>query len=146
MTTASATVESEVTGGLESAATRIVRILGKAPVYLFLVFVGLLWLVPTIGLLFTSLLAPRRSVASGWWHVITQPSLATVDNYRAIFENDAITSAIWTTLWISLGGDDPPDRRSPRSRRTRSPGSSSPGATGCSSSSSRCSSSRSRWR
>ena len=104
MTTASATVESEVPEVSESAATRIVRIIGKAPVYLFLVFVGLLWLVPTIGLLFTSLLAPAEIGRTGWWHVITQPSLATVDNYRAIFENDAITSAIWTTLWISLGG------------------------------------------
>ena len=104
MSTASATVESGVPEVSESAATRIVRILGKAPVYLFLVFVGLLWLVPTIGLLFTSLLAPAEIGRTGWWHVITQPSLATVDNYRAIFENDAITSAIWTTLWISLGG------------------------------------------
>jgi len=104
MSTASATVESGVPEVSESAATRIVRILGKAPVYLFIVFVGLLWLVPTIGLLFTSLLEPTEIGRTGWWHVITQPSLATVDNYRAIFENDAITSAIWTTLWISLGG------------------------------------------
>ena len=104
MSTASATVESGAQEVSESAATRIVRILGKAPVYLFLVFIGLLWLVPTIGLLFTSLLAPAEIGRTGWWHVITQPSLATVDNYRTIFENDAITSAIWTTLWISLGG------------------------------------------
>ena len=46
MTTASATVESEVPEVSSSAATRIVRIIGKAPVYLFLVFVGFLWLVP----------------------------------------------------------------------------------------------------
>ena len=35
--------------------------------------------------------------------MITQPSLATLDNYNAIFHNHAITSAIWTTVWISLG-------------------------------------------
>jgi alpha-glucoside transport system permease protein len=103
MSTASATVERQVPEVSESAATRIVRFLGKTPVYAFLAFVGLLWLVPTIGLLFTSLLQPADIGRTGWWHVITQPSLATLDNYRAIFENDAITSAIWTTLWISLG-------------------------------------------
>jgi alpha-glucoside transport system permease protein len=103
MSTASATVERQAPEVSESAATRIVRFLGKTPVYAFLAFVGLLWLVPTIGLLFTSLLQPADIGRTGWWHVITQPSLATLDNYRAIFENDAITSAIWTTLWISLG-------------------------------------------
>ena len=55
MSTASTTVESGPVDASESIATRIVRVLGKTPVYLFLVFVGLLWLVPTIGLLFTSL-------------------------------------------------------------------------------------------
>ena len=104
MSTTSATVESGPVEASESIATRIVRVLGKTPVYLFLVFVGLLWLVPTIGLLFTSLLEPAEIGRTGWWHVISQPSLATLDNYREIFQNDAITSAIWTTLWISLGG------------------------------------------
>jgi alpha-glucoside transport system permease protein len=101
--TASATVERQVPELSEPASTRILRILGKTPVYLFLVFIGLLWLVPTIGLLFTSLLEPAEIGRTGWWHVITQPSLATLDNYNAIFHNPAITSAIWTTVWISLG-------------------------------------------
>jgi alpha-glucoside transport system permease protein len=103
MSTASATVESRAPEVSESAATRIVRVLGKTPVYLLLVFIGLLWLVPTMGLLFTSLLEPAEIGRTGWWHVISQPSLATLDNYRAIFDNDAITSAIWTTVWISIG-------------------------------------------
>ena len=94
MSTASATVESRAPELSESTAARIVRVLGKTPVYLFLVFIGLLWLVPTIGLLFTSLLQPAEIGRTGWWHVITQPSLATLDNYREIFQNDAITSAI----------------------------------------------------
>ena len=103
MSTADAAVDSQVPELSEPASARILRILGKTPVYLFLVFIGLLWLVPTLGLLFTSLLDPTEIGRTGWWHVITQPSLATLDNYREIFQNDAITSAIWTTLWISLG-------------------------------------------
>jgi alpha-glucoside transport system permease protein len=103
MSTASVTVESRAPDVSESVATRILRVLGKTPVYLLLVFIGLLWLVPTLGLLFTSLLAPAEIGRTGWWHVVSQPSLATLDNYRALFENDAITSAIWTTVWISVG-------------------------------------------
>jgi alpha-glucoside transport system permease protein len=73
-------------------------------VYLLLVFVGLLWLVPTLGLFFTSLLEPADIGTKGWWEILSEPSAATFDNYRDIFDNEAITSAIFTTLWVSLGG------------------------------------------
>ena len=39
-------------------SSRIVRFLAQTPVYLVLAFIGLLWLVPTLGLFFTSLLEP----------------------------------------------------------------------------------------
>ena len=101
MTTAE--LEAPRAGVDESVATRIVRALGKAPVYLVLTFLGLLWLVPTFGLFFTSLLDPAEIGTAGWWEVLTKPSLGTLENYSNIFENDDITSAVWTTLWISLG-------------------------------------------
>jgi len=98
-----AELEAPRAGVDESVATRIVRALGKAPVYLVLTFLGLLWLVPTFGLFFTSLLDPAEIGTAGWWEVLTKPSLGTLENYSNIFENDDITSAVWTTLWISLG-------------------------------------------
>jgi alpha-glucoside transport system permease protein len=103
VTTATATADEQVQVE-EPLSTRIVGWVARTPVYVVLIVVGLLWLVPTFGLLFTSLLDPSEIGRTGWWHVISSPSSATLDNYRAIFENDAITSAIWTTLWISLGG------------------------------------------
>jgi alpha-glucoside transport system permease protein len=87
----------------EPMSSRIVRFLGRTPVYLFLAFVGLLWLVPTLGLLFTSLLPASIIGTAGWWEVLFDPSVATLDNYRALLDNESITSAIWTTLWIALG-------------------------------------------
>jgi alpha-glucoside transport system permease protein len=104
-TTAAAEVpmEAQAEAVGEPLSGRIVRFLGKTPVYLFLAFIGLLWLVPTLGLFFTSLLDPSEISTTGWWKVVSNPSLATLDNYREILDNDAITGAIWTTLWISLG-------------------------------------------
>ena len=64
-------------------------------------FIGLFWLVPTIGLFLMSLLDPSRQLATGWWKILSEPSQLTFDNYREIFENEAITSAIWNTVWIS---------------------------------------------
>jgi alpha-glucoside transport system permease protein len=87
----------------ESVSARILRVVGKAPVHLVLVVVGLLWLVPTFGLFLTSLLAAADINAEGWWQVFSEPSVTTLQSYRDIFDNEAITEALLTTLWISLG-------------------------------------------
>ena len=63
MTAAAAEARVGAPRSHESVAARILRILGKAPVHLILVLVGLLWLVPTLGLLLTSLLAPEDRTA-----------------------------------------------------------------------------------
>jgi alpha-glucoside transport system permease protein len=88
----------------ESLATRIIRVAGKAPVHFILVLVGLLWLVPTLGLFFTSLFSPTDVNSLGWWEIFSKPSLATFQNYRDVWDNPAIHSAFFTTVWISLGG------------------------------------------
>jgi alpha-glucoside transport system permease protein len=88
----------------ESTASKIVRVLTKTPVYIVLVFLGLLWLVPTIGLLFTSLLPPQDLLSEGWWQLFSTPSKATFENYQAVFENDTIMSSLWTTVLIAVGG------------------------------------------
>jgi alpha-glucoside transport system permease protein len=103
VTTAAAEVEARGRP-TETTAARIVRYISRTPVYLLLVFIGILWLVPTLGLFFTSVLEPAQIGTTGWWEILSKPSSATFDNYRDIFDNEAITSAIFTTLWISLGG------------------------------------------
>ena len=102
-----ASVAAEADGPVvveESVATRVVRYVGKTPVYVVIVVLGLLWLVPTFGLLLTSLVAPGDISSTGWWETISTPSLLTLENYSEVLGNDAITGALWTTLWISLGG------------------------------------------
>src|SRR6185437_3169661 len=71
----------------ESFATRASRGLARTPVYLLIAFIGILWLIPTIGLFFTSVLDPSVIGRVGWWHLLSSPSEATFDNYRAIFKN-----------------------------------------------------------
>jgi alpha-glucoside transport system permease protein len=78
--------------------------LSRAPVHIVLIVVGVLWLVPTLGLFFTSLLPAAEFTQQGWWNVISKPSLATLDNYDQVFNTEAITSALWTTVLISIGG------------------------------------------
>lgn len=86
----------------ESRAARVGRVVAHGPLNLFLIFVGVLWLIPTLGLLFTSLLPPEAIAQDGWWKVIAEPSIASLENYRQIFDNEAITSALWTTVQIAV--------------------------------------------
>jgi alpha-glucoside transport system permease protein len=87
----------------EGLATRILRVIASAPLHIVLVVVGVFWLVPTIGLFFTSLLAPADISADGWWQVFSAPAQLTLDNYRAVLEDPDITGALITTVWIALG-------------------------------------------
>jgi alpha-glucoside transport system permease protein len=68
------------------------------------VIVGLVWLVPTIGIFLTSLLSAETYLEGGWWQIVSEPSKLTFENYSAIFDNETITSSLLTTIWIAVGG------------------------------------------
>ena len=97
------TMAEELPRENETGAQRVLRIVAKAPIHIILVVIGVLWLVPTLGLFFTSLLAPERFNESGWWQILSKPSLATLDNYDKVFNTDTIVSSLWTTVLVSLG-------------------------------------------
>ncbi len=88
----------------EGVGTRIARGLAKAPLQILLIFIGLLWLVPTFGIFLTSLLSPADFSSEGWWQVFSEPSKLTWANYDAVLTNDTIRSALWTTVLVSVGG------------------------------------------
>ena len=88
----------------ESTARRIGRAAARAPVNLALLFVGLLWLLPTFALFMTSLMTPQDYNSFGWWRLLSEPSLATWDNYSNLWHDSDIPDALVTTLLITIGG------------------------------------------
>ncbi|MBQ1092929.1 carbohydrate ABC transporter permease [Streptomyces sp. B93] len=86
----------------ESLASRLVAGVSGGLVRVFLIVVGLFWLVPTIGLLLSSLRTPEDMNASGWWTVFTEPAQLTVDSYRTLLENDDITTSLVNTVLITV--------------------------------------------
>ena len=88
----------------ESLSTKILRALSKAPIHVILVVVGLFWLVPTIGLFLISLMSPADFNEMGWWGVLTEPSVITLENYREILGEGPIRSSLLTTIYIAIGG------------------------------------------
>ncbi|MFI6808531.1 carbohydrate ABC transporter permease [Streptomyces luteogriseus] len=85
-----------------SLGSRLAEGVGGGLLRVFLIVVGLFWLVPTIGLLLSSLRAPEDIAASGWWKVFTEPSQITFDSYRKLLENEDITSSLVNTVWITV--------------------------------------------
>jgi alpha-glucoside transport system permease protein len=104
MAQADAALAGDMPAADETLARKILRYASKLPVQIALIVLGLMWLVPTLGLLVTSLLPPEDLLTEGWWQIFSVPSKGTFDNYQAIFENETITSSLFTTAQIAVGG------------------------------------------
>ncbi|NLE98259.1 MAG: carbohydrate ABC transporter permease, partial [Propionibacterium sp.] len=76
-------------------AGRIVSALGNSVVNIVLAVVAVFWLVPTFGLLLTSLRSSGDNASSGWWNVLTAPTQLTLENYRNLLENETIIGSFW---------------------------------------------------
>ncbi|MGW7365226.1 carbohydrate ABC transporter permease [Streptomyces sp. NPDC054841] len=85
-----------------SLAARIAARTGGGVMRVFLVLVGLFWLMPTIGLLLSSLRSPADINASGWWEVFTAPAQLTAENYSRLLQNDTITHSLLSTVLITV--------------------------------------------
>jgi len=82
---------------------RLTRALGRAPVHIVLVLLGVFWLIPTTGLFITSLLTPSDAAQGGWWNFFAKPSTWTFDNYKNMFDNEGITHALVVTAQVTIG-------------------------------------------
>jgi alpha-glucoside transport system permease protein len=86
----------------KSLGARIVGWVNGGLVRVFLIVVGLFWLVPTIGLLLSSLRRPEDMNESGWWTVFTEPAQLTVESYEQLLDNSDITDSIVNTVLITV--------------------------------------------
>ncbi|MFF3951576.1 carbohydrate ABC transporter permease [Streptomyces sp. NPDC001890] len=109
MTTASTTVTNTSTTADDaplkaerSLGARLAARAGGGAMRIFLVLVALFWLMPTIGLLLSSLRGSDDIAASGWWKVFTAPSQLTFDNYATLLDNSTITHSLLSTIMITV--------------------------------------------
>ncbi|MBN0045904.1 carbohydrate ABC transporter permease [Streptomyces actuosus] len=85
-----------------SLGARLTAAVGGGVVRTVLIVVALFWLVPTVGLLVSSLRAPADMSASGWWTVFGEPSRLTFDSYRNLLDNPDITDSLVNTVLITV--------------------------------------------
>jgi alpha-glucoside transport system permease protein len=84
------------------ALGRIVDFVTRGPVALFLVLVGFLWLLPSVGLLISSFRTPADHARSGWWTTITDPGQLTFQNYLKLLDDPGMVGAFWNTVMITV--------------------------------------------
>ena len=85
-----------------SLAARLVSGASGVVMRVFLIVVALFWLVPTFGLLVSSLRNPADIAATGWWKVFTEPAQLTWSNYSDLLSNDTITTSLANTALITV--------------------------------------------
>ncbi len=82
--------------------TRLTGLFRRTLVQVVLIGVGMFWLVPTLGLLVTSLRPVQTYGQSGWWQAFTRPTELTVGAYRGFFENRSMVDSVWNTVLITV--------------------------------------------
>jgi alpha-glucoside transport system permease protein len=86
----------------DTVPAKALRVLMRAPVNLILVLLGVLWLIPTLGLFLTSVLPAQAFTVKGWWQIFTEPALATWNNYSQVLHNHAIMHSLVITAEIAI--------------------------------------------
>jgi len=92
-----------VTGSINrSLPARVAARTGGGVLRIFLVVVGLLWLIPTFGLLVESFRNPAQYANGGWWQAIVHPAQLTVTNYVELLQNSTMVSSFFNTIYITI--------------------------------------------
>jgi alpha-glucoside transport system permease protein len=70
-----------------------------------IIVIVLIWLIPTLGVLITSLRPEDAANRTGWWTVFTDPLDAggwTLDNYRTVLSAEGFNSAFLNSLAVAI--------------------------------------------
>ena len=82
-------------------AEQVTRFIQRSPIHIVLGLIGLIWLLPSVGLLITSFRPSSDMRATGWWTVITDPNF-TLANYQRVLEGEGIAGAFLNSVYITL--------------------------------------------
>jgi alpha-glucoside transport system permease protein len=84
----------------QTPAARAVAALNRTAIHVFLALIGLIWLVPTLGLLVTSF-RPRADIQStGWWDIFNLH--LTLENYSLVLQAQGMFQAFLNTVFIAV--------------------------------------------
>jgi alpha-glucoside transport system permease protein len=68
----------------------LIEVTRRGPVHVLLFLMGVVWLVPSFGLLVTSFRAPADIAVSGWWTAFDELGGLNVGNYAEVLRNNEL--------------------------------------------------------
>ena len=77
----------------------------SVPLRLSVFFICLLWTIPTLGLLVTSVRNPLYITTSGWWEALLhpfEPNQWTISNYQTVIASDGMGDAFINSLIVTV--------------------------------------------
>jgi alpha-glucoside transport system permease protein len=81
---------------------RITRTISKAPIHIALAIVGLIWLLPTIGLLITSFRPASDILSTGWWEIFAGRLNFTLENYQQVLGSQGMLNSFINSVIITI--------------------------------------------
>ncbi len=76
--------------------------LRRLPLHLVVITVCLLWLVPALGLLISSVRPPRLVTSTGWWTALAPPFQLTLSNYGDVLNAYNMKRSFLNSLFIAI--------------------------------------------
>ena len=83
---------------------RLMRIAGSNMLTVIVILIAFVWLLPTIGILVTSLRPAQAVQSSGWWTALVPPWQFTLANYQHVLTAQGIAAAFRSSLIIAIPG------------------------------------------
>ena len=96
------TIEQVVERPPRTMSARLARFVSKSPIHIALSIIGLIWLLPTIGLLITSFRPASEILSSGWWEIFAGRINFTLDNYSQVIGAQGMGQAFINSVVISV--------------------------------------------
>ncbi|HLZ23223.1 MAG TPA: carbohydrate ABC transporter permease [Ktedonobacterales bacterium] len=83
---------------------RLMRIANSSTLTVIVIIIAFIWLLPTIGILITSLRLPQDIQSSGWWTAFVPPWHFTIANYQHVITAQGLGDAFKSSLIIAIPG------------------------------------------
>jgi alpha-glucoside transport system permease protein len=83
-------------------SVRLLEFLKRIPIHVILILIGVVWFLPTVGLLVSSFRTAAAIRSSGWWVAFAPPYEFTLHNYIHVLTQQDIGNGFFNSLTIAI--------------------------------------------
>jgi len=80
----------------------VASLLQRAPVHVAVLVIAGVWMLPTVGLLVSSLRPPALVAQTGWWTALQLPFTFTLENYERVLTTNNMAQSFLNSLAIAV--------------------------------------------